>query len=155
MLKKFVNYLRAHILLIIFIGFVVGISATIFTSKVLDATSTNESCEMCHVHPHATESWKLSDHYITRVGIQIGCVDCHLPPKGQGYLKEKIKASVRDVYGLVFKDSADYNWEEKSTLEFASKHVFQASCDKCHPNLFPLTLTKDGQNAHLDRKSVV
>ena len=149
MLKKFFNYLRNHILLIIFIGFVIGISATIFTNKVLEATSTNESCEMCHVHPHATESWKLSSHYVTRVGIHIGCVDCHLPPKGQGYLKEKIKASARDVYGLVFKDSADFNWEEKSTLEFAGKHVFQASCDKCHSNLFPLTLTKDGQNAHL------
>lgn len=149
MLKKFVSYFRNHILLIIFIGFIIGITVTILTNKVLEATSTNESCEMCHVHPHATESWKLSDHYVTRVGIHIGCVDCHLPPKGQGYLKEKIKASVRDVYGLVFKDSADFNWEEKSTLEFASKHVFQASCDKCHPNLFPLTLTKDGQNAHL------
>jgi len=149
MLKKLIGYFRKNILLIIFVGFIIGIIATIFTNKVLEATSTNESCEMCHVHPHVTESWKLSVHYDTRVGIHIGCVDCHLPPKGQGYLKEKIKASARDVYGLVFKDSADFNWEEKSTIEFASKHVFQESCNKCHPNLFPLTLTKDGQNAHL------
>ena len=149
MLKKIVSFLRKNILLIIFIGFVIGIVATIYFNKVLEATSTNKSCEMCHVHPHVTESWKLSVHYDTRVGIHIGCVDCHLPPKGQGYLKEKIIASARDVYGLVFKDSADFNWEEKSTLEFASKHVFQESCNKCHPNLFPLTLTKDGQNAHL------
>lgn len=149
MLKKFVGYLRKNILLIIFIGFVFGILATIYTNKVLEATSTNESCNMCHVHPHAFESWKRSVHYDTRVGIHVGCVDCHLPPKGQGYLKEKILASVRDVYGLVFKDSADFNWEEKSTLEFASKHVFQESCVSCHKNLFPLTLTKDGQNAHL------
>jgi len=149
MLKKVFSFLRKNILLLIFIGFVIGIVATVFFNKVLEATSTNESCEMCHVHPHVTESWKLSVHYDTRVGIHIGCVDCHLPPKGQGYLKEKIKASARDVYGLVFKDSADFNWEEKSTLEAASHHVFQESCNKCHPNLFPLTLTKDGQNAHL------
>ena len=149
MLKKFVDFLRRKILLIIFIGFVIGVLVTILSNKVIEATSTNESCEMCHVHPHATESWKQSVHYDTRVGIHIGCVDCHLPPKGQNYLAEKIKASARDVYGLVFKDSADFNWEEKSTLEFAQHHVFQESCVHCHQNLFPLTLTKDGQNAHL------
>lgn len=149
MLKRVVSYLRKKLLLLLLFGFVLGIIITLLSNKVLDATSTNESCEICHVHPHVFDSWKLSDHYVTRVGIHIGCVDCHLPPKGQGYLKEKIKASVRDVYGLVFKDSADYNWEAKSTLEYARHHVFQESCDHCHQNLFPLTLTKDGQDAHL------
>ena len=149
MLKKFFNYLRKKILILLLIGFVIGIGATLLTNKVMVATSTNESCEMCHVHPHVFDSWKRSVHYETRSGIRIGCVDCHLPPKGEGYYPEKIKASARDLYGLIFKDSADFNWEEKSTLEYAQKHVFQVSCDKCHPNLFPLTLTKDGQNAHL------
>lgn len=149
MLKKFFNYLRKNILILLLIGFVIGIGAALSTNKVMEVTSTNESCEMCHVHPHVFDSWKRSVHYETRSGIRIGCVECHLPPKGEGYLPEKIKASARDLYGLVFKDSADYNWEEKSTLEYAQKHVFQVSCDKCHPNLFPLTLTKDGQNAHL------
>jgi len=104
---------------------------------------------MCHVHPHATDSWKLSVHHVTRVGIKIGCVDCHLPPKGQGYLVEKIKASSRDLYGLIFKDSADFNWEAKSTLDAAQHFVFKESCVHCHSNLFPLTLTKEGQDAHL------
>lgn len=149
MFKKIAGFLRKNILLVIFAGFVIGIVVTIYFNKAMDATSTNESCEMCHVHPHVFESWKQSVHYDTRVGIHVGCVDCHLPPKGQNYLKEKIKASARDLYGMVFKDSADFNWEEKSTLEFASKHVFQESCVHCHQNLFPLTLTKDGQNAHL------
>jgi nitrate/TMAO reductase-like tetraheme cytochrome c subunit len=143
MLKNFVGVLRKKILLVILIGFVIGILVTIYSNKVVEATSTNESCEMCHVHPHVFESWKQSVHYDTRVGIHIGCVDCHLPPKGQNYLKEKVKASARDLYGLVFKDSADFNWEEKSTLEFAQHHVFQESCVHCHQNLFPLTLTKD------------
>jgi formylglycine-generating enzyme required for sulfatase activity len=115
----------------------------------MDYTSTNESCEICHVHPHVFDSWKLSLHYDTPSGIHTDCVECHLPPKGQGYLKEKIIAAVRDVYGLVFKDSADYNWELKSTLEYAQNHVFKESCLDCHINLFPLTLTKDGQDAHL------
>ncbi len=149
MRKRIGNFLRKRLLLVLIIGFAIGLLFTIYTNKALEYTSTNESCAMCHVHPQATDSWKLSDHYDTESGVRIGCVECHLPPKGEGYLPEKIKAAARDVYGLVFKDSADYNWEQKSTLEYAKKHVFKASCVGCHENLFPLTLTKEGQDAHL------
>ncbi len=149
MLKKLGKFLRKKLLLVIFIGFVFGILVSIYSNKAIVATSTNESCEMCHVHPHVFDSWKLSVHHDTRVGIHIGCVECHLPPKGQGYLKEKIIASSRDLYGYIFKDSADFNWEAKSTLEQAQHFVFKESCMNCHANLFPLTLTKKGQDAHL------
>ncbi len=149
MLKKLLYHLRKNLLLVLFIGFVVGLLATIYTNKLLEYTSTNESCNMCHVHPHVFDSWRLSTHYNNSSGFRARCVDCHLPPKGQGYLPEKMKAAARDVYGLVFKDSADYNWELKSTLEEAKHHVFKVSCLNCHHNLFPLTLTKEGQDAHL------
>lgn len=149
MLSRFMTFLRGKLLLVIFIGFAVGLLAAIYSNKAIEATSTPESCEMCHVHPHSTDSWKLSVHYDTRVGIHIGCADCHLPPKGDGYLKEKIKASARDLYGFVFKDTADFNWEAKSSLEQAQHHVFKASCVKCHSNLFPITLNQKGQDAHL------
>lgn len=149
MLKRLGKFLRKKLLLVIFLGFILGIIATIYFDKIVKATSTNESCEMCHVHPHATDTWKRSVHYDTRAGIHIGCVDCHLPPEGEGYLKEKIKASARDLYGYIFKDSADFNWEAKSKLDQAKHFVFKASCVKCHSNLFPLTLTKEGQDAHL------
>ncbi len=149
MLKKLGKYLREKLLLVIFIGFVIGIFVSVYSHKAVETTSTNKSCEMCHVHPHVFDSWKLSVHHDTRVGIHIGCVECHLPPKGQGYLKEKIIASSRDLYGYIFKDSADFNWEAKSTLEQAQHFVFKESCLKCHENLFPLTLTKEGQAAHL------
>jgi sulfatase modifying factor 1 len=149
MLKRLGKYLGKKLLLVIFIGFAIGIVVSIYTHKTIEVTSTNESCEMCHVHPHVFDSWKLSVHHDTRVGIHIGCVECHLPPKGQGYLKEKIKASARDAYGFVFKDSADFNWEAKSTLEEAQHFVYKESCIKCHANLFPLTLNSKGQDAHL------
>lgn len=149
MFASLFQFLRKKFLLIAFIGFVLGIVVSIYSYKLVEASSTAESCEMCHVHPQATDSWKLSVHYNTRVGIHIKCVECHLPPKGEGYLKEKIKASARDLYGYVFKDSADFNWEAKSSLEEAQHHVFKASCVKCHANLFPLTLNEKGQDAHL------
>ncbi len=149
MFKKFGSYLRKKILLIILIGFMLGILATLLSLKVIKSTSTNKSCEVCHVHPHVFDSWKQSVHHDTRVGIHINCVDCHLPPEGEGYLPHKVKAFIRDAYGYVFKDSADFNWEEKSTLEGAGKHVFKTSCTHCHANLFPLSLTQEGQDAHL------
>ncbi len=149
MLNRFLKQLKKKFLLIIFIGFVIGVGATLLSHKVIEETSTDQSCEMCHVHPHVFDSWKLSVHHETRVGIHIHCVDCHLPPKGQGYLKEKIIASSRDLYGYVFKDSADFNWEAKSTFDEAKHFVFNESCIKCHVNLFPLTMTRKGQDAHL------
>jgi len=149
MLKKVGSFLRKKLLLVIFIGFALGIVISLLSLKVIEDTSTNTSCEACHVHPHVFDSWKQSVHYNTRVGIHIGCVDCHLPPQGQGFLKEKVKAAARDVYGYVFKDSADFNWEAKSKLEEAQHYMFKASCLHCHENLFPLTLTKEGQDAHL------
>ena len=123
MFKRLGNYLRKKLLLVIFIGFAFGILAAVYSNKAIEATSTNESCEMCHVHPHVFDSWKLSVHHDTRSGVKVGCVECHLPPKGHGYLKEKIKASARDAYGFVFKDSADFNWEAKSTIEHAQHFV--------------------------------
>jgi formylglycine-generating enzyme required for sulfatase activity len=149
MSKKAGFFVRKKIYIILFAGAVLGIGLTILSNKAIEATSTNESCKICHVHPHVFDSWKLSVHHDTRSGVQIGCVECHLPPKGHGYLKEKIKASARDAYGYIFKDSADFNWEAKSTLEEARHHTFDISCKNCHKNLFPLTLTKKGQDAHL------
>ncbi len=149
MFKRLGNFVRKRFLFLVAIGFVIGVVATIYFQKVIEITSTPESCEICHIHPHVSESWKLSVHYDNRSGIHVGCVDCHLPPKGHGFLKEKVKAASKDLYGYVFKDSVDFNWEAKSTIEQAEHFVFKESCIDCHQNLFPLSLTKDGQDAHL------
>jgi formylglycine-generating enzyme len=119
------------------------------TGKAIEASSTDDYCMSCHVHPQADKSWKKSVHYATRSGIHIHCVDCHLPPKGEGYLGQKIKTGLHDVWAHWFKDSADYNWEAKSKLENAVHHTFDVSCNNCHQNLFPLQLSKKGSDAHL------
>ena len=148
-MNRIVAYLKRKLLLVIFIGIVLGVVIAIFSHKTLEYTSSNEFCEICHVHPHVFDSWKLSTHYDNPSGFRVGCVECHLPPKGEGYLKEKAITGMRDVYGFVFKDSADFDWELKSTLEHAQLHVYKSACLHCHQNLFPLTLTKEGQDAHL------
>ena len=146
---KLRKFFQEKILFVLFIGFAFGIIVLIAFNKAIDYTSTNEYCETCHVHPHVTESWKLSTHYDNKHGIHVNCVDCHLPPKGEGYLPAKIKASAVDIYGYLFKDHESFNWEAKSTVEKAQHFVYKASCVKCHANLFPLTLSKEGQDAHL------
>jgi formylglycine-generating enzyme required for sulfatase activity/nitrate/TMAO reductase-like tetraheme cytochrome c subunit len=118
-------------------------------NKMVVATSTNEYCESCHIHPHSTDSWKLSTHYDNKRGIQVHCVDCHLPPHGEGYLVEKAKTGARDVWAKWTKDPDSFNWEAKSQIEYAKRHTFEVSCIHCHKNNYPLGLTKEGREAHL------
>lgn len=128
--------------------FVTVLILTSYLFKQADAyTSSVVFCNSCHVHDHAHISWKQSAHF-TNEKEEITCVSCHLPPKGDGYYGEKIKRGVKDFYAYYFKDSTDYNWELKSTVELARKHTFKSSCIKCHPKLFPVQLSENGEIAH-------
>jgi formylglycine-generating enzyme required for sulfatase activity len=130
----------------IFIGlFLVGSG-----SMAVKRTSTNEYCASCHeIHPQATTSWKKSVHYVTRSGDRTGCVECHLPPHGEGYMAAKLTTGLRDLWGKWTKEPASFNWDEKSRLENARRYTYESSCLACHENLFPAELTKEGEDAHL------
>jgi len=119
------------------------------SNKVLISTSTDKYCMSCHVHPLAEQSWRLGTHYNNRTGVVVHCSDCHLPPHGQGYLAAKFRHGLTDLYGYLFKDSSEYHWESRRTFEKADRYVYQESCLACHQNLFPVTLSSDGDNAHL------
>jgi len=103
----------------------------------------------CHIHPHAEQTWRLSSHYNNKSGVVVHCVECHLAPEGKGYLRTKIKHGLKDLYGYWFKDSASINWEAKKLQDNAKKFVYEKSCLECHQNLFPVTLSKEGDDAHL------
>jgi formylglycine-generating enzyme required for sulfatase activity/nitrate/TMAO reductase-like tetraheme cytochrome c subunit len=118
-------------------------------NKTMTYTSTDKYCMSCHVHPWAEESWKLSIHHNNRTGVSVHCVECHLPPKGEGYLFAKAKHGAIDAYGYFFKDSSEINWEAKKLLDKAKGFTYEESCIKCHQNLFPVTLSVNGSNAHL------
>ena len=136
-----------------FLLFLSGIILTIILiypfNKIVRYTSTNEYCVSCHVHDHAVDSWKLSPHVDNSTGIVVNCVDCHLPPKGHGYLAAKIKHGAKDIYGYYFKDSADYKWEAKRTAEKANLFTYEESCRKCHANLYPAGLNSEGVDSHI------
>ncbi len=131
-------------------GLLTGVLIIGAGSVAVQHTSSNEYCASCHsIHPHSTTSWKQSVHYATESGTHTDCVDCHLPPHGQGYFAAKVKTGVRDVWSKWTKDSASFDWEEIGRLENARRHVFESSCIACHENLFPPKLTKEGADAHL------
>lgn len=130
-------------------GMILGIIIIVTGRVAIRRTSANDYCISCHIHPAADASWKQSLHYITASGDRTGCVECHLPPEGEGYLPAKLSTGLRDLWSYWTKDSASFNWEERGRLENARDHVNESSCIKCHENLFPLELTKEGEDAHL------
>ncbi|MDR1981903.1 MAG: NapC/NirT family cytochrome c, partial [Tannerellaceae bacterium] len=99
--------------------------------------STDESCMMCHVHPHVENSWKLSKHVNNRSGTKTHCVACHLPPQTDTWkhYTAKAKLGLKDVWGYLTKDSVDFDWDRKSELEYAVTYIPNQSCKECHQNL--------------------
>lgn len=130
------------------IGMVVGAAFVLGAREAVEYTSTDRFCEICHVHPHATESWKLSTHYKNASGTITHCVDCHLPPEGLAYLYHKARLGGNDVYVKFFGDVESIDWDEKSKLEHALTYTFESGCLKCHHDLFPPELSERGITNH-------
>ena len=158
--KLFRPFVRIFVLLIrfffkiirkyyqVFIGLLLGLGAVLLGHTGLVYTSTDNFCEVCHVHPHVTYSWKKSTHYKNKSGVVIHCVECHLPPGGVRYVTEKARLGIRDTYGYLFKDKESINWDAKSTIEYSVSYMYDASCIKCHQDLYSLELTPKGVEAH-------
>ena len=146
-MEKKKNRKRKFILLLVFLA---GFAAMVASHSAIDYTSTNTFCESCHVHPHATISWKQGPHFDTQSGFVANCVDCHLPPPdSSGFLLATVSTGARDVWGKLFKDVDKINWQEKAERAHAVTHVYKSACLHCHQNLFPRGLSKKGQDAHL------
>ncbi|MDR2563669.1 MAG: SUMF1/EgtB/PvdO family nonheme iron enzyme [Prevotellaceae bacterium] len=136
---------------LLLVGFVAGILAMIGGNKVMDYTSSDKYCLSCHIHPHADQTWKLSSHYNNPSGMQVHCVDCHLPPESSPFKRTgiKIKTGLHDLWAFHTKDSASFDWERKKRLDYAPKIVFNESCEYCHSNIFTKGLSSEGAVAHL------
>ena len=133
------------------IGFLFGVAVVFALYQTSVYFSTNNSCAICHVHPHAHESWQLSSHVNNKSGVMTNCVDCHLPPQSDtwSHYTAKLKLGVRDVWSFMTKDTADMDWAAKSELENAIKYIPNESCKACHQNIFPEGISDDGITAHL------
>ena len=130
-------------------GLIAGILIIVGGGKAIQFTSTNDYCASCHIHPQATTSWKQSVHYITGSGNRIDCIECHLPPKGEGHLLEKMKTGSRDLWGKWTKDPESFDWEGRSRLENARGYIPEEACLNCHETIFTAELSREGEEAHL------
>ena len=136
---------------ILLVGLLLGAGIMVAVYKTSVYFSSDESCMMCHVHPHAEDSWKLSKHVNNGSGVKTHCVACHLPPQSDtwNHYTAKAKLGLKDVWSFMTKDSADFDWNTKSELEHAVKYIPNESCKECHQNLFPEGINQDGITAHL------
>ena len=132
-------------------GLAVGAGLMIGVYETSVYFSSDESCMMCHIHPHVYDSWKLSKHVNNGSGVKTHCVACHLPPQSHtwDHYTAKMKLGLKDAWSYMTKDSADFDWELKSELEHAVKYIPNESCKECHQNLFPQGISPDGVTAHL------
>lgn len=146
--KRYSIRKKARLWFFIF-GIIFCIVLIIPARKIIKATSTDKYCMSCHIHTDADRNWKLSTHYNNASGTIVHCSECHLPPEGHGYLYAKAKHGLKDLYGYYIKDSSKIDWQKKRLLENAKKFVYENSCIDCHENLFPVTLSVNGGNAHL------
>jgi sulfatase modifying factor 1 len=141
---------KRRTLLILLFGIIFGLAAAYTGHYTVEYTSTDQFCDKtCHSHPQAAQLWIKSTHYTNKSGVVTHCVDCHLPPEGVDYLTEKARLGAQDVYGKLFKDAAKIDWERKRTLDSAKLFTYDASCVRCHKNLFSQGLSKKGSDAHL------
>ena len=114
----------------VFPGLIVGALLILGGGKAIHLTSTNEYCISCHIHPMADASWKKSVHYDTRSGYRVACVDCHLPPKGKGYLWAKGRQDYA-IYGANGQRiQLRLTGPTKERLEVARSYVYESSCIK-------------------------
>ncbi len=116
------------------------------------ATSTNSYCMSCHYHSEADALWMQGSHYINESGVVTDCAACHLPPKEAGvlpYYMAKAKMGSKDIWAKLTKDKDQIDWAAKREPQYASKLVSNASCLKCHANLYPEGISDDGVAAHL------
>lgn len=133
-------------------GLVIGVAAMLGFDKMVTDTSTNEYCMKCHYHEQADADWKRSEHFNSKSGVVTDCAACHLPPKEDGVMKyymAKARTGVKDLWVKMTRDSSEIDWKSKRQLEHAVGIVYNASCEKCHANLFPEGINDDGITAHL------
>ena len=133
-------------------GLALGIVLTVALVSADTYTSTNDSCMRCHYHEEADQLWKQSPHYLNGSGVVTDCAACHLPPKEDGiarYYMVKIKMGAKDMWAKMTKDKDEIDWAAKRSVDHAERIVYNASCLKCHQNLFPEGISDDGIAAHL------
>jgi len=115
-------------------GFVAALILFVIINAALIPTSKAEFCgELCHEMDEVYTSWQASTHAKNSSGIEVECIECHLPPKDKFFthLAAKAYTGTKDAYHHIV--GTEYNAKEirKKVEEYMTNDV----CLRCHKNL--------------------
>lgn len=117
--------------------FTAGIVFSLMFSMALEATNTTEFCTSCHTMKINLEELKKTAHYSHRIGVRLGCADCHVPKQLGPKLWAKIMAA-KDVYHEVvgtISTPEKYEarrWQMANAVWDKMKATDSRECRNCH-----------------------
>jgi nitrate/TMAO reductase-like tetraheme cytochrome c subunit len=127
------------------IAFIVGFTAAVLCYLLIidisDRYSGPEYCGSCHETKPAYDSWKKSVHYKNPSGVEVDCVDCHLPPREEffNHITQKSLYACKDLYRHYMQIRTDPN----ELREQVAAGMPDSRCTNCHDG----TLTSEGSTA--------
>ena len=141
------GYLVKKLIVIFVPGMVAALIIFVIANSLLAQTSTGEFCgELCHEMDIAYETWKSGSHYKNTVGIEVKCIECHLPPKDEYFTHvfAKAQTGIRDAYHH-FKGTP-YHVEETSKMVL--EHMENETCLHCHNQLLVNPINEIAADIH-------
>ena len=119
----------------------------VLLNAAMEPVTKNVYCgTTCHEMNTAYQSWETSVHGANARGIQVGCIQCHLPPREDyfAHLFAKAWAGGKDMYMHHF--GPEYDGEAMSH-EVAGK-VSNEMCAHCHNDLLIKPASAKSRFAH-------
>lgn len=131
-------------------GLIFAILCFIGLNAVMHPTSEPEFCgSQCHEMKDVYRSWELSVHGSNKYGIQVGCINCHLPSKEDEFfthLFAKAYSGGKDAFMHYIMRSYD---AEKARAK-AVEHTPDKRCIRCHSNLLAKPGSQAARKAHVE-----
>ena len=141
------------------IGLVLGLMIAFVTVVAVKETSGVNFCSSCHSMKPMAEAYRNSVHGgYGESGVVAKCADCHLPHTStMGYMIQKARTGVWDVWVESTHDTAAIDWHEKR--EERRNWVYDTGCLHCHENLLrgtrPNKKAFTAHKAYFSKKLVV
>jgi len=122
--------------IVIFVpGIIIALILFVSVNAALVPTSKSAFCgEVCHQEmAEVYASWQQSPHYNNRTGIEIGCIDCHLPPKDKYFthLTAKAITGTKDAFHH-FKGT---EYDAEALRKKVREHMTNEVCLRCHSKM--------------------
>ncbi|MDX1302670.1 cytochrome c3 family protein [Photobacterium sp.] len=140
------------IIILIVLGGILGLGASLITAEVVKHTSGEEFCGSCHSMEPMAKTFKLDIHGgQNEHGFVAECVDCHLPHDSVfNYMVAKTAHGINDVFKETFTDTSKIDWlsRRKNREEF----VYDDGCLECHRQLLDKTTAANPKSLVLHAK---